>query len=431
MRRRAPSLTFIFVTLLLDVLGFGLLIPVGPKLVAAVQGLPTEGAEHQASVAVGLLFATYAAMQFVFSPILGSLSDRFGRRPVLLVTLLGSSLDYFAGALAPNLLVLFITRAINGISGATVPVCSAYIADITPPEKRAAGFGIIGAAFGLGFVLGPLLGGVLGDSSLSLPLIGHGDIRYPYVAAGILTLLNFFFGLLIVPESLPREHRRPFSWAKANALGSLVWLSRQRTVFSLAASIFMLNLAQFGLHSTWVLSMSHRFGWTPVDTGTSLFIVGLSAAIVQGGLVRKIIPALGERLCLLGGIVIAIAAYAGYGLATHTWMVYAIIAAASIGGVAGPAAQSITSKAVGPTEQGLLQGAMGSLASISQVLGPLAATFVFHRFTQASGESPYPYAGSPFLLGSVLALLSLVPLVAIWNRLPRTVAETTVPATIP
>lgn len=420
---RRPGVAFVFVTLLLDVLGFGLLIPVAPQLVAFVQGLPTEGSEHNASLAVGALMATYAAMQFIFSPILGSLSDRFGRRPVLLVALFGSGVDYLVAAAAPNLAVLFVTRALNGISGATIPVCSAYIADVTTPEKRAAGYGMIGAAFGLGFVIGPLVGGVLGDEKTVLPLIGHGDIRYPYLAAGILTLINWLYGYFIFPESLPPERRRAFSWAKSGSLGALRWLGGHRVVATLAGALFLLNVAQFGLHSTWVLSMKARFHWSASDVGWSLFIVGITAAVVQGGLARRIIPALGERACLLGGMAIGVLAFIGYGLAPQGWMIYAIIAVASIGGVAGPAAQAITSKAVPPTEQGLLQGALASLNSIAGVIGPLLATGVFHAFTPESGDPIYPGAGAPFLTGAALCVLALLPVLAVWTRMPRTVAQ--------
>lgn len=423
MKRRTPSLIFVFCTLLLDVLGFGLLIPVAPRLVAHVQGLPHVGAEHNVSWAVGLLAAIYAGMQFLFAPLLGSLSDRFGRRPVLLTALFGSAVDYFVMAMAPNLAVLYITRAINGISGATVPVCSAYIADVTPPAKRAGAFGIIGAAFGLGFVIGPLIGGILGDEHRVLPIIGHGDITYPYIAAGILTSLNWLFGLLVVPESLPRENRRAFSWGKSNPLGALKWLSGHRVVIWLAVTLFLLNVAQFGLHVTWVISMDNRFAWTTTQVGWSLFVVGLSAAIVQGGLARKVIPALGERVCLVGGLCIGVFAFLGYGLATEGWMIYTIIAVASIGGLAGPAAQGITSKAVGPREQGLLQGALASLQSIAGVIGPLVATRVFRAFTPESGPAQYPGAGSPFLLGSFLTLISLVPVLFVWRRMPTQVSE--------
>jgi DHA1 family tetracycline resistance protein-like MFS transporter len=371
-------------------------------------------------------------MQFIFSPILGSLSDHFGRRPVLLCALLGSAIDYFVGACAPGIAasnthlalgVLFVTRAINGISGATVPVCSAYIADVTPPEKRAAGYGVIGAAFGLGFVIGPLIGGLLGDEKVMIPLVGAGNIRYPYIAAGILTLCNFLYGLIIVPESLSMDHRRAFTWGKSHAFGAIKWLAHHRVVAMLAATLFLSNVAQFGLHATWVLSMQERFGWTPRDTGWSLFTVGLGAAIVQGGLARRLIPKLGERACLLGGLALGVLAFVSYGLATQGWMIYAIIAVASLGGVAGPSAQAISSKAIGPKEQGLLQGAMGSLTSIAQIIGPLIGAGMFFAFTPTTGKAPYPAAGAPFFSSAALCVLSLVPILLVWGRMPTSVKQ--------
>lgn len=441
MKRPTPGLVFIFITLLLDVLGFGLLIPVAPKLIATVQGLSPTGAEHDASLAVGALAATYAAMQFIFSPILGSLSDRFGRRPVLLIALFGSALDYFVASRAPHvteafgvtagMTCLFVTRALNGVSGATIPVCSAYIADVTPPEKRAAGFGILGAAFGLGFVFGPLIGGLLGDEKTVLPLIGRGDIIYPYYAACALTALNWLYGLFVIPESLALEHRRPFSWRKASPFRALKWLAGHRVVVMLAATLFISNIAQFGLHSTWVLSMQKRFDWSPRDVAWSLFTVGICAAIVQGGLSRRIIPFLGERLCMLGGLILAAFAFSGYGLANHGWMIYAIIVVASLGGVAGPAAQAISTKGVPANEQGLLQGALGSLTSIAQIIGPLIASGVFYLFTPKEGPAVYPGAGAPFLTGAVLMLLSLIPMAMVWSRMPREVRDAPVEGAVP
>jgi MFS transporter, DHA1 family, tetracycline resistance protein len=428
MKRPTPSLILIFITVFLDVLGFGLLIPVAPKFIAKVQGLRELGDESQASLSVGLLMATYAAMQFIFAPILGSLSDRFGRRPVILFSLLGSGIDYFIAAFSPNIWVLFITRAINGITGASITTCGAYIADITPPEKRAAGFGIIGAAFGLGFVVGPLAGGLLGQLG----------VHVPYIAAGAITLLNWLYGYFVLPESLPRERRAAFSWKKANAFTSLRWLASHKVVGMLAASLFILNLAQFGLHATWNLSMSYRFLWRPIDVGASLFVVGLMAAFVQGGLARRIIPALGERLCLVAGVVLGIFAFLGYGLATHGWMIYLIIAIASIGGVAGPAGQGIMSKAVSPMEQGRLQGGLAGLNSIAQVVGPLIATYCFQVFTSPKPPFELPQRGGsvPFLIGAALSVVALIPIAVIWSRMPRTVKqapneEPTVPEATP
>jgi DHA1 family tetracycline resistance protein-like MFS transporter len=418
MHRPAPRLVFIFFTVLLDVLGIGLIIPVGPRLVEQLLGLPPSGRESEAALPVGLLSAVYAAMLFVFSPVMGSLADRFGRRPVILVALLGSGIDYLASALAPTLSILFVTRMLNGVSGANITACNAYIADITPPEKRGGAYGVLGAAFGLGFVLGPVLGGLLGDARTSLPLVGHGSVRLPFVCAGVLTLINCLYGLLVLPESLPPERRRAFDWSRANPLGAFRWLADHRVVIALAACFFLLNVAQFGLHATWVLSMGARFGWKEREVGWSLFTVGVTAALVQGGLARKLIPALGERACLLGGLIIGVLAFAGYGLAPQGWMVYAIIAVASLGGVSQPAAQAIVSKAVPPTEQGLLQGAMTGLQSVAGIIGPLLGSVVFRQFTREGAGVHLP--GAPFLLGSALTALAMVPVFLIWNRMPST-----------
>jgi DHA1 family tetracycline resistance protein-like MFS transporter len=397
---RQPAVKFILLTLFLDVLGFGLLIPVAPRLVAELQGQGTAAA----ATTYGLLITMYAAMQLVFAPVLGSLSDRFGRRPVILIALFGSGLDYFAMALAPSVAFLFITRAINGISGANFTACNAYIADVTPPEKRAAAFGMVGAAFGLGFIFGPLLGGWL----------GHMDIRLPFIVAGVLTLLNWLYGCFVLPESLPRDRRRAFSLARANPLGTLTHLMRYPLVLGLSGALFLLNLAMFSLHTTWVLYTAHRYGWDSVQTGVSLALVGVGAAVVQGGLARRIIPALGEPRSLIVGIAIGAVAYAGYGLATQGWMIYAIILVASLGGIAGPAGQAIITKTVLPTEQGEVQGALTSLQSLAQIVAPPVAAGVFAY--SISGRAPVEVPGAVYLLSSLLAGLGLVVAVLVLRR---------------
>lgn len=421
---RSPRLLFVFITLLIDVLGIGLIIPVGPQLVAAVMGLSPEN-EKLAAVPYGWLIATYAIMQFIFAPILGSLSDRFGRRPVILISLAGSAVDYLAGALVllycPMLSLLFITRALNGISGANITACSAYIADVTPPEKRSAAFGLIGAAFGLGFVIGPLAGGFLGDPDVSLPLIGPGRVYYPYIAAAILCAVNWCYGYFVLPESLPKHNRRSFSWRKANPFGAFKWLTGHPVVITLVAALFLLNIAQFALHATWNLSMRLRFHWGSEDVGLSLFTVGITAAIVQGFLARKIIPVLGERLCLLLGVIMAVAAFTGYGLAPEAWMIYVIISIASLGGVSQAAVQGIMSKAIPPTEQGLLQGAIAGLQSIANIAGPLVGSRVFEYYT--SDHAPRRVPGAPFLLGAMLCAFALIPIALVWKRLPSRVKE--------
>lgn len=403
---RKPALGFIFITLLIDVLGFGLLIPIGPRLVQKLQG----GSEGDAATTVGQLIALYALMSFVFAPIWGSISDSFGRRPIILLALLGSGIDYIAQALSPTLWFLFITRALNGVSGASFSVAGAYIADVTPPEKRAAGFGIIGAAFGLGFIIGPLIGGFLGKI----------DIHYPFYAAAALTLINWLYGLIILPESLAPANKRRFSWKRANPIATLSILLRTPLVTGLAGALLLVNFAQFGLQSVWVLYTAHRYHWDEIATGASLATVGVTSAIVQGVLARKIIPAIGEVRSLVFGLGVATLAYIGYGLATQGWMIYVIIALASIGGIAGPAVQAILSRSIPANEQGALQGGLTSLGSLVQIFAPLTATALFAHFIGPG--APIEFPGAPFLLGSVLCLAALVVSLLVFRRYGATVA---------
>jgi DHA1 family tetracycline resistance protein-like MFS transporter len=390
-KRRTPGLLFIFLTLLLDVLGLGIIIPVAPRLIELLQG----GTEKDAAPIVGYLAATYAGMLFLFAPVLGALSDRFGRRPVLLSAMFGSGLDYFAMALVPTVPWLFVTRVINGLSGASITAASAYIADVTPPERRAAGFGIVGAAFGIGFVLGPLVGGILGSY----------DIHYPFYAAGTISLLNWLYGLLILPESLPPERRRSaagFRWNPVKALGIL---GKNPFVLFMAGALFLLNLAQFGLHAVWVLYTKYRYGWDERAVGYSLFAVGLGAAIVQGGLARRLIPKLGERRSVLTGFVVGALAYLGYGLATDGWMIYVVVAFASLGGIAMPAVQSLITKRVRSDEQGQVQGALTSVQSLANIFGPLLGSQVFAWSIGSALGTPMP--GAVFFVCAGLGVLGL------------------------
>ncbi|MEM7387400.1 MAG: TCR/Tet family MFS transporter, partial [Verrucomicrobiota bacterium] len=279
--KRKPALAFIFITVVLDILGIGLIVPILPKLVETLQPGGTAAAAHT----FGLLAALYSLMQFVFAPLVGSLSDRFGRRPIILLSLLGAGLDYFLLAWAPTLAWFFIGRIIAGITGANITAATAYIADVSPPEKRAANFGLIGAAFGIGFIIGPAMGGLLGEYGL----------RIPFIVAGCLTLLNALYGFFVLPESLAPENRRPFSWKSSNPVGSLLELRRYPMVFGLSGTHFLVNVAHQVFPSIWVLYTGHRYGWSPKEVGFSLAMVGLMAALVQGGLTRWIIPKLGER----------------------------------------------------------------------------------------------------------------------------------------
>ena len=391
MRDRKPALIFIFFTLFLDILGIGLIIPILPKLVEKLQGGDVAAAAHT----VGILSALYAAMQFVFAPILGSLSDRYGRRPVILGSLFGSGLDYILLAFAPTLSLFYVGRIVAGITGANITAASAYIADVSPPEKRAANFGIIGAAFGLGFIAGPALGGFLGSK----------DLRLPFLVAAGLTMANWLYGYFVLPESLAKENRRSFSWGRANPVGSFAALTRYPVVAGLAVTSFLLNLAQFSLHATWVLYTGHRYGWNPGQVGWSLATVGIMAAVVQGGLTRRIIPAIGEKKALTIGLILGAFSMFGYGLATEGWMIYVILVIGSTGGIAGPASQGLISRNVADNEQGAVQGALTSLTSIAGIFGPLIGTSLFGYFI--SSNAPFQLPGAPFLVGGVITLVAL------------------------
>jgi DHA1 family tetracycline resistance protein-like MFS transporter len=390
--RRKPAIIFIFITLVLDIIGIGLIVPILPKLVESFQGGDVVAASHT----YGALAALYSLMQFVFAPLLGSLSDRFGRRRVILVSLFGSGLDYFLLSVAPNLGWFFVGRVIAGITGANIAAASAYIADVSPPEKRAGNFGLIGAAFGIGFIAGPALGGLLGDIKL----------RLPFFVAGGLTMLNWLYGCFILPESLAPENRRAFSWGRANPVGSLLALRQHPIAFGLAGTHFLINVAHQALPSTWVLYTSYRYNWNAKQVGLSLAVVGLMAGIVQGGLTRFVVQKLGERKTAAFGMFVAVLSFIGYGLATQGWMIYAILFAGSIGGVMGPAVQGLISRNVGADEQGGVQGSLASLASIAGIIGPPIATGLFAHFISENARVELP--GAAFFFSATLVFFALL-----------------------
>lgn len=392
MRKHKPGLIFIFATLTLDVFGIGLIVPILPKLVEELIG----GGAEQASYIFGWLVGLYALMQLIFAPLIGNLSDRFGRRPVILFSLLGSGLDYFLLAWAPSLSWLFVGRIISGISGANFSAAAAYIADISPPERRSANFGIIGAAAGLGFVFGPALGG----------LLGHYGLRLPFIAAGCLTLLNCLYGLLILPESLQIHNRRKFQLHEANPIRALLALRRHRLILGLSVCFFFNSLAQAVYPAIWVLYTDYRYGWDTKQTGLSLALVGLMAVVVQGGLTRKIIPWLGERRSILIGFSIMALALVGYGLAPQGWMTYCIIICGSLAGIAIPAVQGMISRNVSDQEQGGMQGSLTALQSIAGAIGPPAATAVFGFFIGSS--APFILPGAPFFFSAGLVAIAAV-----------------------
>ena len=388
MPRPKPAIVFIFITLFLDIFGIGVIVPVLPKLVEEMQGGDVQAAAHS----VGWLGALYALMQFIFSPVLGSLSDRFGRRPVILASLFGSGIDYLVLAWAPTLGWLSLARVVSGITAANFSAASAYIADVTPPEKRAAGFGMIGAAFGLGFIAGPAIGGLLG---------AHG-LRTPFLVAAGITLLNWLYGAFVLPESLAKENRRPFTWQSAHPIKALTALRRWPLVFGLAGTHFLGILAGNIYPALWVLYTGTRYGWDSRQVGWSLALVGILAAIVQAGLAGRVLRVIGERRGIYAGFLAMAAAMFFYGAATEGWMVYVIIFIGSIAGIGSPATQSMISKAVPADEQGAVQGALNSITSIAGILAPLLWTALFSWSIAAERETHLP--GLPFFGASVVSL---------------------------
>jgi len=388
---RRAAVVFIFVTVLLDVMALGLILPVLPRLVIEFSG---DDAVVAAEV-YGLFGLAWAAMQFLFSPLLGALSDRFGRRPVLLVSVFGLGLDYVLMALAPNLGWLLAGRILAGITAASFSTAAAYVADVTRPEDRASGFGMLGAAFGLGFVLGPAVGGLLGGLDPRLPF---------WVAAG-LAFANGLYGLFVLPESLPRERRTPrLVWARANPVGALRLLGRQRSLGGLATVSVLFYLAHEVLPSVWVLHGTHRYGWDEATVGLSLAATGVCGMVVQGLLVKPVVRRVGERAALLVGLVFGIAGFVLFAAAATGAMVWAAIPVFALWGLYGPASQSLMSRRVEPSEQGQLQGALTALRGLTGLVGPVLFTGVFARAVEGSwGLS----AGAPYALAAIVLGVAL------------------------
>jgi DHA1 family tetracycline resistance protein-like MFS transporter len=389
---KGAAVTFIFVTVLLDMLALGVVIPILPKLIESFVGNDTATAAR----IFGLFGTVWAQMQFLFSPVVGSLSDRFGRRPVVLLSNFGLAADYVLMALAPSLWWLFVGRMISGITSSSISTAFAYIADVTPPEKRAAVFGKIGVAFGAGFILGPALGGVFGDASPRLPF---------WIAAG-LSFLNWLYGLLILPESLATARRVPFHWRSANPIGALRLLRSDRVLAGLSLTNFFAQLAHVVLPSVFVLYAGYRYGWDVKTVGLTLAAVGVLSMIVQGLAIGPIVKSFGERWALLFGLACGAIGLFIYGAApTGLWFCLGLPVNA-LWGVAGAATQALMTRRVTPEQQGQLQGATASVQSVSQMLGPFLFTLIFAYFIGDSAPMKLP--GAPFLLAGALLTLALV-----------------------
>lgn len=390
-RRRAGT-AFVLVTLLLDTLGLGLVIPVFPRLVAQFLNDDLGAASHY----FGILVSIYAAMQLLFAPVLGGLSDHFGRRPVIFLSLLGAAASYLLAGFAPTLAWVFVGRILAGITAASFSAANAYIADVTPPEKRAGAFGLVGAMFGVGFILGPALGGVLGEWGLRVPF---------FVAAG-LNFMNLLYGIFILPESLAPEHRRPFSLARANTIASLGGLRRHPVVLGLSGVLMCAFLAQWTLNGVWALYTQSRFGWSLKMVGISLMLVGIGNAFVQGFLVRKVVPRVGEQRALFVGLAMNITANVLLGLANHGWMLLSIVPVLALGRLTDPSAQAMISRHVSASEQGELQGAINSLMGIAAIIGPLIGTSLLATFGAATAIAHIP--GAAFFASAAISMVGLL-----------------------
>jgi len=389
---RRAAYTFIFITILLDSLAFGMIIPVLPKLVESFMG----GDAGKAAQIYGLFGTIWALMQLISMPIIGALSDRYGRRPVILASVAGLGVDSMLMALAPTVWWLLVGRVVSGITAANVSTASAYIADTTPPDRRAQGFGMMGAAFGLGFILGPVVGGLLGADNPRLPF---------WIASGF-CMLNALYGLFVLPESLPPERRARFEWGKANPVGALKMLAERPELRGLALTKFLMDISHVVLPSTFVLYAGYRYGWGVKQVGVALFAVGLCSMAVQGALVGPVVKRLGERKTLPLGLIFGALGFLGYGLAPTSTIMLAMVPLQALWGFAGPALQGLATRRVSGTEQGRLQGAFSTTQSIAQIIGPALYTQAFAWFI--SDAAPVHLPGAPFLIAACFLVLSLV-----------------------
>ena len=401
--KRNAALGFIFITILTDVIGFGIIIPVLPALIKQLTGGNITDAARYGS---WLMFA-YAVMQFLFSPVVGGLSDRFGRRPVLLFALCGLGIDYIFQAFSPTLTLLFIGRIIAGITGASFTTATAYIADISTPDKRAQNFGMVGVTFGLGFIIGPGIGGLCSELGRHIGNSGNFDwaVRLPFIVAAGFSLLNVLYGYFVLPESLLAENRRAFSWKRANPVSSLLHLRRYPIVSGLAVSFFLIYLAAHAVQSNWAYYTIYKFNWSSLTVGISLSVVGVLVAVVQGGLIRVTIPKLGEKNSVYVGLSLYVVGLVLFAFATEGWMMFVFLVPYCLAGICGPALQGIISSQVPANEQGELQGTLTSLISVTSFIGPLVMNNIFAFFT--SDKAPFQFPGMPFIAGALFMLISI------------------------
>ena len=405
MRNKKAGVWFVLFIILMDSLGFGVIIPVMPDLIMSLTGVGVS----EASEYGGYLLFAYAICQFVFSPIIGGLSDQFGRRPVLLLSAVGFAIDYLFLALAPTFALLVVGRVISGIMGASFATASAYIADVSEPEKRSQNFGLVGAAFGLGFIIGPAIGGILGE-------IGP---RVPFYAAAAFSFVNWSYGMFILPESLTPENRRQFDLKRANPFGTFKQLAKHKVILGLIVAMFFVYIASHAIQSTWSFFTKYQFDWSNAEIGYSLSFVGFLSAAVQGGLIRWLIPKIGQVKAVYSGMVFYFLGLILFGYAFEGWMMYPAMVIYCLGGIAGPALQGIMSNQLPSNEQGELQGANTSMMSATAIVGPILMTHVFAFFSGPT--APLHIPGAAMYLG---ALCTLVSLVLCWRTL-RSFTDTT------
>ncbi|RAK24511.1 DHA1 family tetracycline resistance protein-like MFS transporter [Flavobacterium aquaticum] len=390
--KKQAAVGFIFITVLLDVIGWGIIIPVIPNLIKElINGDISEAAKYG-----GWLTFAYAITQFIFAPVIGNLSDKYGRRPVLLTSLFAFSLDFLLLAFAPTITWLFVGRILSGITGASFTTASAYIADVSTHENRAKNFGLMGAAFGLGFIIGPVLGGLLGQFGT----------RIPFIAAAILCMLNFLYGYFILPESLDKDKRRPFELKRANPIGAFLHLKKYPNLIGLVLAIFVLYVGSHAVQSNWNYFTMYQFNWTEKMVGISLGVIGLLVGIVQGGLIRWINPKIGNVKSIYFGLALYTIGMFLFAFATESWMMFVFLIPYCLGGIAGPALQAVVSEQVPPSEQGEIQGTLTSLMSASSIVGPPMMASVFYYFTH--DEAPFLFPGAPFILGGIFMLISTI-----------------------
>ncbi|TLX25391.1 TCR/Tet family MFS transporter [Chryseobacterium indologenes] len=397
---KKAAIGFIFVTLLIDITGWGIILPVVPKLIKELIHSDINTAAQYG----GWLGFAYAFTQFIFSPVVGNLSDQYGRRPVILCSLFGFAIDYIFLALAPSIACLFLGRVIAGLTGANISTATAYIADISTDEDRAKNFGMIGAALGLGFIIGPVIGG----------LLGHYGARLPFYAAAGLCLLNFLYGYFILPESLSKDKRRPFEWKRANPVGSLKFLSRHPDISTMVIALVLVYIGIHAVQSNWHFFTMYTFGWTEQLVGISLGVLGLLLGLVQGVLIRWTMPKLGEKKSIYYGLMFYAVGLFLFAFAREGWMMFVFLIPYSLGGICGPALQSVITKSIPSNEQGELQGALTSLVSVTSITGPPIMTHLFYYFTTEA--APFRFPGAPFLLASILMAISIFIVYSAFNK---------------